>query len=50
MEEMGAEPHIDELLSLILKQPSTHHAKMIIERITALVEYVDRVNTVMWRQ
>lgn len=41
---------IDELLALMLKQPCTHHAKMIIERITALVEYVDHVYTVMWRQ
>lgn len=41
---------IDELLTLMLKQPCTHHAKMIIERITTLVEYVDHVYTVMWRQ
>ncbi|EEE1293843.1 hypothetical protein CB343_003345 [Salmonella enterica subsp. diarizonae] len=41
---------IDERLARMLKQPCTHHAKMIIERITALVEYVDHVNTVMWRQ
>ncbi|EAY4782627.1 hypothetical protein EO05_17170 [Salmonella enterica] len=41
---------IDELLALMMKQPCTHHAKMIIERITALVEYVDHVYTVMWRQ
>lgn len=41
---------IDELLALMLKQPCTHHAKMIIERITTLVEYVDHVYTVMWRQ
>ncbi|ECQ0255917.1 hypothetical protein ACU6HG_000494 [Salmonella enterica] len=41
---------IDELLALMMKQPCTHHAKMIIERITALVEYVDHENTVMWRQ
>ncbi|EAS9161855.1 hypothetical protein ACLBR3_001074 [Salmonella enterica] len=41
---------IDERLALMLKLPCTHHAKMIIERITALVEYVDLVNTVMWRQ
>lgn len=41
---------IDELLALMLKQPCTRHAKMIIERITALVEYVDHVYTVMWRQ
>lgn len=41
---------IDELIALMLKQPCTHHAKMIIERITALVEYVDHVYTVMWRQ
>ncbi|ENX5273247.1 hypothetical protein ACT496_004954 [Salmonella enterica subsp. diarizonae serovar 21:z10:e,n,x,z15] len=42
--------NIDELLALMMKQPCTHHAKMIIERITALVEYVDHVYTVMWRQ
>ncbi|HFW3114145.1 TPA: hypothetical protein ACIBOF_004413 [Salmonella enterica subsp. diarizonae serovar 61:r:-] len=41
---------IDERLVLMLKQPDTYHAKMIIERITALVEYVDHVYTVMWRQ
>ncbi|EAA2241176.1 hypothetical protein [Salmonella enterica] len=41
---------IDERLALMLKQPCTHHAKMIIERITELVEYVDHVNTVMRRQ
>ncbi|WP_230327649.1 hypothetical protein [Salmonella enterica] len=42
--------NIDELLALMMKQPCTPHAKMIIERITALVEYVDHVYTVMWRQ
>lgn len=41
---------VDELMAIMLKQPCTHHAKMIIERITALVEYVDHVYTVMWRQ
>ncbi|EAT1424217.1 hypothetical protein FPR49_12095 [Salmonella enterica] len=41
---------LNELLALMLKQPGTHHAKMIIERITALVEYVDHVYTLMWRQ
>ncbi|ELK3400091.1 hypothetical protein RU337_003621 [Salmonella enterica] len=34
---------VDELMAIMLKQPCTHHAKMIIERITALVEYVDHV-------
>lgn len=42
--------NIDKHLALMLKQPCTHHAKMIIERITALVEYVDNVYTVMRRQ
>ncbi len=42
--------NIDELLALMLKQPCTHHAQVVIERITALVEYVDHVYTVMWRQ
>ncbi|EJP5183064.1 hypothetical protein NT945_004411 [Salmonella enterica] len=41
---------VDDLLTLMLKQPCTQHAKMVIERITALVEYVDHVYTVMWRQ
>ncbi|EBB1559614.1 hypothetical protein GL392_14425 [Salmonella enterica] len=41
---------VDDLLTLMLKQPCTHHAKMVIERISALVEYVDHVYTVMWRQ
>lgn len=39
---------IAELRALMLKHPRTHHAKMIIERVTALVEYVDHVNAVMW--
>lgn len=41
---------IDEFLALMLQQPDTYHARMIIERITELVEYVDHVNAVMWRQ
>ncbi|EBG1716072.1 hypothetical protein FOE31_14990 [Salmonella enterica] len=41
---------VDDLLTLMLKQPCTQHAKMVIQRITALVEYVDHVYTVMWRQ
>ncbi len=41
---------IDGFLALMLKQPDTYRARMIIERITALVEYVDHVNDVMWRQ
>ncbi|EAS3314830.1 hypothetical protein FPT47_23390 [Salmonella enterica] len=41
---------IDKNVAIMMKQPCTHHAKMIIERITALVEYVDHVYTVMWRQ
>ncbi|MDJ7445133.1 hypothetical protein ACQSFC_17170 [Salmonella enterica] len=41
---------LDEFLALMLKQPDTYRARMIIERIAALVEYVDHVNAVMWRQ
>lgn len=41
---------INELFALMMKQPCTHHAKMIIERITALMAYVDHVYTTMRRQ
>ncbi|EBS4549402.1 hypothetical protein J9N36_004688 [Salmonella enterica] len=41
---------LDGFLVLMLKQPDTYRAKMIIERINDLVEHVDHVNTVMWRQ
>ncbi|EDT3088911.1 hypothetical protein XS16_005403 [Salmonella enterica subsp. enterica serovar Newport] len=41
---------IDGFLALMLKQPDTYRARMIIERITALVEHVDHVNAVMWAQ
>ncbi|EKR4132817.1 hypothetical protein P8F49_001458 [Salmonella enterica] len=41
---------IDGFLALMLKQPDTYRARMIIERITALVEYVDHVNAVMCAQ
>ncbi|MDJ7445090.1 hypothetical protein LEH14_27985 [Salmonella enterica] len=41
---------LDEFLALMMKQPDTYRARMIIERITALVEYVDHVNAVMWSQ
>ncbi|HCL5290173.1 TPA: hypothetical protein N2G35_004642 [Salmonella enterica] len=41
---------LDEFLALMLKQPDTYRARMIIERITALVEYVDHINAVMWAQ
>lgn len=41
---------INELFALMMKQPCTHHAKMIIERLTSLVKYVDHVYAVMWRQ
>ncbi|AXC67441.1 hypothetical protein DRW71_25915 [Salmonella enterica subsp. diarizonae] len=41
---------LDEFLALMLKQPDTYREIMINERIAALVEYVDHVNAVMWRQ
>lgn len=41
---------LDEFLALMLKQPDTYRARMIIERITALVEYVDHINGAMWAQ
>ncbi|ECI8027870.1 hypothetical protein E2G82_27570 [Salmonella enterica subsp. enterica serovar Ramatgan] len=41
---------IDELLALMLQRPDICRARMIIERITDLVEHVDHVNAVMWRQ
>lgn len=41
---------IDELLALMLQRPDIYHARMIIERIAELVEYVDHINAVMWKQ
>ncbi|EAN5735976.1 hypothetical protein EJD04_24940 [Salmonella enterica] len=41
---------LDNDFTMMLKHPDTLRARNIIERITALVEYVDHVYTVMWRQ
>ncbi|EBQ4836464.1 hypothetical protein T061_17015 [Salmonella enterica subsp. arizonae] len=41
---------LDEFLALMLQQPDSYRERMISERIAALVEYVDHVNAVMWRQ
>ncbi|EBE8909328.1 hypothetical protein AAE379_001095 [Salmonella enterica] len=41
---------IDGFLALMLKQPDRYRERMISERITELVEYIDHVNAVMWRQ
>lgn len=34
----------------MLKQPDSYRERAISERISALVEYVNHVNAVMWRQ
>ncbi|ECI0840901.1 hypothetical protein [Salmonella enterica] len=41
---------LDEFLALMLKQPDNYRERVISERIAALVEYVDHINAVMWRQ
>lgn len=41
---------LDEFLALMLKQPDSYRERAISERIAALVEYVDHINAVMWRQ
>ncbi|HBM0000548.1 TPA: hypothetical protein LT059_005163 [Salmonella enterica subsp. enterica serovar Kodjovi] len=41
---------IDGFLALMLKQPDSYRERMISERITELVEYIDHVNAVMWTQ
>ncbi|HFW3114728.1 TPA: hypothetical protein ACIBE2_005166 [Salmonella enterica subsp. diarizonae serovar 61:r:-] len=41
---------IDGLLALMLQQPDSYRGRMISERITELVEYIDHVNTAMWTQ
>lgn len=41
---------LDEFLVLMLKQPDSYRERAISERIAALVEYVDHINAVMWRQ
>ncbi|ECJ2363758.1 hypothetical protein FNI92_25610 [Salmonella enterica subsp. diarizonae] len=41
---------LDEFLALMLQQPDSYRERMISECIAALVEYVDHVNAVMWRQ
>lgn len=41
---------IDGFLALMLKQPDSYRERMISERITGLVEYIDHVNAVMWTQ
>ncbi|ECC6919811.1 hypothetical protein DAE56_13490 [Salmonella enterica] len=41
---------LDEFLALMLKQPDNYRERAISERISALVEYVEHVNAVMWRQ
>ncbi|EEI0623709.1 hypothetical protein OIP56_003568 [Salmonella enterica] len=41
---------IDGFLALMLKQPDSYRERMISERITDLVEYIDHVNAVMWTQ
>lgn len=41
---------LDEFLALMLQQPDSYRERMISERMAALVEYVDHINAVMWRQ
>lgn len=41
---------IDGFLALMLQQPDSYRERMISERITELVEYIDHVNAVMWTQ
>ncbi|MGG5930774.1 hypothetical protein [Salmonella enterica] len=41
---------LDECLALMLQQPDSYRERMISECIAALVEYVDHINSVMWRQ
>ncbi|EAP7866753.1 hypothetical protein FNI43_23730 [Salmonella enterica subsp. diarizonae] len=41
---------IDGLLALMLQQPDSYRGRMISERITELVEYIDHVNAAMWTQ
>ncbi len=41
---------LDEFLALMLKQPDNYRERAISERIAALVEYVDHINAVMWRE
>ncbi|EEG6605209.1 hypothetical protein G3K90_002338 [Salmonella enterica] len=41
---------LDECLALMLQQPDSYRERMISERISALVEYVDHVNAAMWTQ
>ncbi|AXC67712.1 hypothetical protein DOE63_20720 [Salmonella enterica subsp. diarizonae serovar 59:z10:-] len=41
---------LDEFLALMLQQPDSYRERMISERMVALVEYVDHINAVMWRQ
>ncbi|EAW9081441.1 hypothetical protein AABH71_005184 [Salmonella enterica] len=41
---------LDEFLALMLKQPDKYREQAISERVAALVEYVEHINAVMWRQ
>ncbi|EHC5874045.1 hypothetical protein JR782_004925 [Salmonella enterica subsp. enterica serovar Eastbourne] len=41
---------IDGFLALMLKQPDIYRTRMIAERVTVLVEFIEHVNSVMWAQ
>ncbi|ECT1021316.1 hypothetical protein DPO11_14610 [Salmonella enterica] len=41
---------LDEFLALMLKQPDIYRAQATLERVAELVEYVDHVHSVLWRQ
>ncbi|HAG0017905.1 TPA: hypothetical protein G8O67_005314 [Salmonella enterica] len=41
---------LDEFLAHMLKQPDIYRARVTLERVSELVEYVDHVHSVLWRQ
>ncbi|EAB9738616.1 hypothetical protein CPK96_08485 [Salmonella enterica] len=41
---------IDGFLALMLQQPDSYRERMLSERITELVEYIEHVNAAMWTQ
>ncbi|EAU9427534.1 hypothetical protein EOI87_28560 [Salmonella enterica] len=41
---------IDGFLALMLQQPDSYRERIINDRLAGFVEYVEYVNTVMWRQ
>ncbi|EAP9510868.1 hypothetical protein L1O59_005240 [Salmonella enterica] len=41
---------LDEFLALMLKQPDIYRSQVTLEQVAELVEYVDNVHSVLWRQ